>query len=377
MALRTECVYNGKKIGIESIFYISNGKQINIPDKLEVLRRLGREKQLFCPCNCGANLIVVAGERMQKEQHFRLHPDNADNPNCSYKSESAESINNKMIIMGWLKDKLPEEQIETRIPIRAVSNSTRKFEFSFLCTNRNLALVYSHDSNYLTDEKLECFDAHKQDKNIIYIFDSSNMNKTNQYPEYLMKVQDRQEYCLFLSKEKATNIPLLTALFYFKDLDGLWHYSRLCFGKLDDYSFNAANSLLFKNQKLADLLSEKNNAIHNWLNTETIRRAKEAEEQERKALEEKQRLEEFERIETIRKSKLEAERKVYEAEERKREQERINLIEAKGLLFDQNGRRIYKCRECGFVGRSDYFSTCGGVGKENEGLCDTCFRRSK
>ena len=72
MALRTVALCDGKNIGIESIYTVIEGKQINIPDKLEQLREKSRNNELFCPCGCGANLVLVAGERNLREQHFRI-----------------------------------------------------------------------------------------------------------------------------------------------------------------------------------------------------------------------------------------------------------------------------------------------------------------
>ena len=63
MVQRSVCLCDGKYIGIESIFTVIDGKQINIPDKLSALRTRSRKGELFCPCGCGANLILVAGDR--------------------------------------------------------------------------------------------------------------------------------------------------------------------------------------------------------------------------------------------------------------------------------------------------------------------------
>ena len=43
MILRSECLYKDEIIGIESIYTVVNGKQINIPEKVEALRQKGRE----------------------------------------------------------------------------------------------------------------------------------------------------------------------------------------------------------------------------------------------------------------------------------------------------------------------------------------------
>ena len=42
MAQRTEAIYNGRSIGIESIYTVIDGKQINIPEKLGWLREKSR-----------------------------------------------------------------------------------------------------------------------------------------------------------------------------------------------------------------------------------------------------------------------------------------------------------------------------------------------
>ena len=47
MAQRTEAICDGKTIGIETIFTIIDGKQINIPDKLKWLREKSRNGELF------------------------------------------------------------------------------------------------------------------------------------------------------------------------------------------------------------------------------------------------------------------------------------------------------------------------------------------
>lgn len=71
MAQRTVALCNGKYIGIETIYTVINGQQINIPEKLKELREKSHNNELFCPCGCGTNLILVAGDKNLREQHFR------------------------------------------------------------------------------------------------------------------------------------------------------------------------------------------------------------------------------------------------------------------------------------------------------------------
>ena len=96
MAQRTVCLYNDKYIGIESIYSIKNGQKINIEGKIETLRKLGRDNQLFCPCGCGSNLILVAGDRNLREQHFRIK-NGMENSRCTAVSEHRLGIESKIL----------------------------------------------------------------------------------------------------------------------------------------------------------------------------------------------------------------------------------------------------------------------------------------
>ena len=91
MAQRTVCLCDGKYIGIESIFTVVNGQQINIPEKLKELRLKSQNNELFCPCGCGAKLILVAGDRNLREQHFRLK-DGTYESKCHIVTEGKTSV---------------------------------------------------------------------------------------------------------------------------------------------------------------------------------------------------------------------------------------------------------------------------------------------
>ena len=78
MVKRSECLCDGKIIGIESIYTVIDGKQINEKGKLESLRRKSDRKELFCPCGCKSRLILVAGENQLIGQHFKTIFDWAD-----------------------------------------------------------------------------------------------------------------------------------------------------------------------------------------------------------------------------------------------------------------------------------------------------------
>ena len=112
MVQRSVCLCDGKYIGIESIFTVIDGKQINIPDKLSALRTRSRKGELFCPCGCGANLILVAGDRNLRAQHFRLK-DSARQHECTAETERSHSIYSKIVLKCWLDEKLNVSAVAT------------------------------------------------------------------------------------------------------------------------------------------------------------------------------------------------------------------------------------------------------------------------
>lgn len=223
MAQRTVALCNGKYIGIESIYTVVNGNQINIPYKLINLREKSRSNKLFCPCGCGANLILVAGDKNLREQHFRIK-DGTSKSNCTFKTEGKESVESKIVLKCWLDDKLQTNDIETRIPIYAVENNKRKYEFSFLSKEKKIALSYCHDRRNLSDEKFDILDSNSQNIHLIYVVDIMNENRNGQYPEGLMKIQNKQGYCLLLSNNEGDySKAKMRAICYRKDVQGIWY----------------------------------------------------------------------------------------------------------------------------------------------------------
>lgn len=193
MVQRSVCLCDGKYIGIESIFTVIDGKQINIPDKLSALRTRSRKGELFCPCGCGANLILVAGDRNLRAQHFRLK-DSARQHECTAETERPHSIYSKIVLKCWLDEKLNVPDVETRVPICLVGDTARKYEFSFVSRTSKLAVSYSCNRANLSDEKMEILRANSSGIRLIYIVDALNSCGNGQYPEALMKVQERQGY---------------------------------------------------------------------------------------------------------------------------------------------------------------------------------------
>lgn len=161
MAQRTAALCRGKYIGIETIYTVVKGRQINIPEKLKELRARSRNNELFCPCGCGANLILVAGDKNLREQHFRIKEGSSDQ-DCNVITEGKTSLDSKIVLKCWLDDKLKAADIESRVPIHEVDDVKRSYEFTFLSQSRKIALSYCHERVNLSDEKLSILEGNSQ-----------------------------------------------------------------------------------------------------------------------------------------------------------------------------------------------------------------------
>ena len=386
MAQRTEAICDGKTIGIETIFTIIDGKQINIPEKLNWLREKSRNGELFCPCGCGANLILVAGDRNLREQHFRIK-DSDTELECTAVTEGKTSIESKIVLKCWLDEKLGTGDIDSRVPINTVDGSIdRKYEFSFLSKSRKLAISYFHDRANITDEKLDILDMNTQDIMIYYIADIINGGSEGQFPEWLMKIQSRQGYCLLLSIDGIDyEEARLEAVFYDQDIDGLWCETVVTDGMLRDYSFDEDNNLLFHGESLDSSYDKAFYEFRKKQDREHDRRIREQEEREaekQKRLEEEQKLrEEYERKKREREEQLVREKEAAEAE-RLRAQEEFARNMAEGFeqqetpIKDPDGNRRIKCEFCGKIAMDREFSSYGGKNHVNLGTCIECARNN-
>lgn len=197
MAQRTVALCDGKYIGIESIYTVVNGQQINIPDKLKEMRSKSRNNELFCSCGCGANLILVAGDKNLKEQHFRIQ-DAGDFQDCHMVTEGKTSVGSKIVQKCWLDDTLHAEDLESRIPISAVSDSSRKYEFSFISQSAGIALNYCHDRVNLSDEKFSILEDNSKGIRIIHIVDSLNGGLGVSIAERLQQIRSFRHMAVLL-----------------------------------------------------------------------------------------------------------------------------------------------------------------------------------
>ena len=394
MVQRSVCLCDGKYIGIESIFTVIDGKQINIPDKLSALCTRSRKGELFCPCGCGANLILVAGDRNLRAQHFRLK-DSARQHECTAETERSHSIYSKIVLKCWLDEKLNVSDVETRVPICLVGDTARKYEFSFVSRTSKLAVSYSCNRANLSDEKMEILRANSSGIRLIYIVDALNSCGNGQYPEALMKVQERQGYCLLLDVEEMEySTAKLSAVFYAQDCTGLWREIEFAAGALREFSISEYGRLLYQNAPLAALCEWKKSEFEREVQQEKIRREQQMKELlERPEREQKQRPKRTQTLPVRRPQNTKSERQrameklVHEKEEagrraqKKQREEAFRQTLAEQLnqqetqVIDPDGNRWVKCRYCGRVDKTTAFSSYGGRGSVNLGTCKICDRK--
>lgn len=397
MAKRTVALCEGKYIGIETIYTVINGRQINIPEKLEELRAKSQRNELFCPCGCGISLILVAGDRNLREQHFR-EKTGTGNYECSMPTEGKISIDSKIVLKCWLDDKLIANDIESRVPIDIVEDTKRKPEFTFLSMKNKFAVRYWRTRVNVLDDKLDVLAGNLSGIKVVYIVDMSNGGTDGQYPEALMKIQDRQGFCLLLSVQEADyDKASLKAVFYDKNLDGFWKEVVFAEGKLSDYSI-VRNGIVYVRDALEELLSaakkdfsdgqikeKERRAEQERLRVERIRKIQQEEELRRQELQRQQeetakRLQ-LQREEAEKRQKEEAEKRREEIEQKQEERRlreedfkrnmKANFTQQDTQVRDAEGRRWIKCRDCGKIAMENEFIVYGGE-ERNLGICKAC-----
>ncbi len=386
MPKRSEALYQGRIIGIESIFTVIDGKQINIPEKLKDMREKSRRNELFCPCGCGNNLILVAGDKNLREQHFR-EKHSEEKYNCEYEQEGVLSVYSKIVLKCWLDDKLKVDDIEDHVPISDVDDTNRRYEFSFLSRSKRLAVNYCRKRENLSDEKLGILEANAKGIRVIHVVDSANADNPGQYPEGLMKVQNHQGYCLLLKVEDYDYFKAsMKAMLYARDLYGVWKELPFAEGKLTSFDITDDGAVLFWGQPLEQLLVKvqerfeaeqlaEQKRLNEW--EEKMRRRREELESERKRMEEEA---ERARQEQEQEGKAAAARL---EEERREQKEAFNkqleegLVQQETKVFDPDGNRWFRCEYCGKIAMESEFPISGGIGRINLGTCKACVRKER
>lgn len=367
MAQRTVAVYRGKPIGIESIYTVVNGRQLNIPEKVEALRTKSRNNELFCPCGCGAKLVLVAGDRNLREQHFRIR-DGQSETNCKYVMEGKASIDAKIVLKCWLEDKLHTADIESRVPVDAVDDTERKYEFTFISKSKHLAVSYCRDRENLSDEKLEILQKNGKGIQIIYIVDQRNEEQEGQYPEWLMKIQKRQGYCLFLAADDFDYTKArLEACFYMQGNSGFWKRYTFSAGRLAEYNIAPDGMLRYGEASLRQLKERKQTEILAFLEEEKDKIRKETERLPQRA----------QQFQEDRKKEIE-EKKRLDEEQKKAEKKHIieMLQQQEKPVFDSHNCRWIKCEYCEKISTVTDFTSFGGAHHVNLGICKECYRNN-
>jgi len=359
MVQRSIALYNGRIIGIESIFTYIDGKQINIPEKLEWLREKSDNRELICPCGCGAKLVLVAGSI--RDQHFRLLP--GQNIKCEAVTEGEGSVNSKIVLKCWLDDKLQANDVESHVPIALVEDTDRKYEYSLLSRDKKIAINYSYKKANIDDEKLDILESNTQGIRVLHVVDAANSITSGQYPERLMKIQERQGFCLFLlpvarDYEKAR----LKVVLYEKNLRGLWEEVTIAEDRLQAYSFDAQGDLLLSGKRIIDLCNDR-----------ALAKA-EREKAFKESLEERER-QGRKRAADAAMEKAQADaKKQKEREELSKNLDKI-LDEAMDAVMGPDGFYVAKCAFCGKIAREDDFPVRGIPGHYAIGACKDCYEQ--
>ncbi len=427
MVQRSVALCDGKYIGIETIYTVIGGQQINIPEKVKELRAKSRKNELFCPCGCGANLILVAGDKNLREQHFRVK-NSEFNKVCHLVTEGAVSVDSKIVLKCWIDDSIQTDDLESRVPISAVEDNSRKYEFTFLSRSKGIAVNYCHDRVNLSDEKMKILEENSSGISIIHVVDIENGGCEGQYPEGLMKVQDKQGYCLLLTiHERDYSRARLKAVFYAKNVYGYWQEVSIADGSLDSFRISDQGKVSYNNESLDVLFYEAKIAFEAKQNSERQRIAEQRkqhaeylaelarikiieEEKKQKQLEEyKAELAEKNKIEeekaaklredairrqqeTIKQKLIKSEqdqederlrderiqKRILEQEEASKEKRRIRneirkVIDKDIPAIDERGIYWLKCVNCGRITTKDEFSSAGEQGHINWGVCKACY----
>lgn len=398
MAQRTVALCDGKYIGIETIYTVINGRQINIPDKLKELREKSQRNELFCPCGCKTNLILVAGDKNLREQHFR-EKTGTGIYECTMPTEGKTSVDSKIVLKCWLDDKLQADDIESRVPIDMIEETKRRPEFTLLSHEKLFAIRYWKTRANILDDRLDVIHGNYSGITVIYIVDSSNGGCEGQYPEALMKLQEKQSYCLLLDvKENDYSQAKLRAVFYDKNIDNLWEEIEFASAYLREFEI-IDNKLFYKSKSISELLSRAKSDFANKQAKEKERREAEARqrqieaEERQKEYERQHQIWEAEQEEKKRKIEeaeeqrriLEAHRKLEEARKEKEKKERKeafkkdleNLLnQQKEQVKDLDGNRWIRCEFCGLIAVDSEFISYGGLNRVNLGTCKNCAKNN-
>lgn len=330
---RSGCVYNGQYFGIEEFITVIDGKQINKEGIIEKFRRYGRQNLLFCECGCGVNLIPVFGQKMVRSQHFRVRPQEGFVPRkeCTAIYESETTKTSKIFLRHWLESALHlmPDDIRYNTTANTVFNTDRGYEYTHYIPKYNFGLCYERLGANLDAEKIYLLASLSLGR-ILFVTDISNGGCTGQYPEYMLKIQNSQGFCLLLDVQDGIsyNSAILKVSAYVKQHNGLWRELVPIEGGLSDFSLDREMQLTFNGAVVKEVVEKAVTAFHEE-QEDIVRKMKEAEQRRDETLKKqmeicelKNRLREEARIAEEKRFQLQMQR-----EREKAEQEQVALRE--------------------------------------------------
>ena len=354
MVTRNSCIYENQYIGIEEFYTVHDGKQINIQGRIEEFRKLGKEKKLFCPCGCGRNLGIVAGEKMLRRQRFRVFPDQKEiKSQCNAVEENEITISSKILLKCWLDDilKLEPGEVRLNIPISDIYDEKRRFEYTHFVSKYNFGICYERDDTNLKDEKIDLLVNHAG-KRFLYVTDISNEGTNGQYPEFMIKIQNFQGFCMLLDihNELVYDAADAKILYYQKNDQQLWQELCVVNGRLREFSIDENGMLLYKGEHVSHMVSEKILLY---------------EKEQKEELEERRRRyeEELKRIENERNAALEEEKRRREEQEQKVRERKEAVRQNQEKYFSEHPKVKRLVRYIGMLDRLEgTFSSRQGNG---------------
>ena len=221
MVKRSIAICDEKIISIESLYRVVDGKQINDPEMLRFLRAKGREKKLFCPCQCGKHLMVVAGLDDTRSQHFREYP-NEEQYNCSYSYENEAIINSRINLKCWMDECFGTDDLELRTKLSS-NDLTCLQELPCSSISKRIAVKYYHEHVNLKENEIEAISSNDRGYKVVHIIGPNNYSGRGQYPEGLIKIQEKQGFVLILSSRgNKYELSKIKAAIYVQSLKGTW-----------------------------------------------------------------------------------------------------------------------------------------------------------
>lgn len=223
----------------------------------------------------------------------------------------------------------------------------------------------------------------ERENNVLYVADIQNMSENYQYPEYMKKIQNKQGYVLYLDIEDVETeeycyeqAQLYVHLIVKDEIDRTWHEVHVISDQLSEFKIDEFGNLFHKSVPVEELVNQSK--VQFYVKSEKARQERkrleiEAKERERQRIE---KLSLFEQEREVKKQKEEKQRILAEKEYEKEiaRLKSLDFTQNKSAIIDSRGKKWYRCKYCGKIGRANEFYTYGGANSLNMGICynDSC-----